>query len=163
MSVKANVVTDALAEWGFREFSEIVPLLIQRSYDESFRKKVLSMSIVAGFVISITRTTLPHVLGYPITYHKGVLHGFACGMLTRKFLEFHKDAEKRDRLLMLCDFENLVELGLFINEICPSLYCTDDEISLFVETVLSDKTRLQAHPFPISREDITAIYKESLL
>jgi len=162
-SAKSGIITDALAEWGFREFSEIISSLRQRQFDENFRRRILLMSTIAGFVISNTRTTLPHLLSYPLTYHKGVPHGFSCGILTHEFLKFHKDKKKIEYMLKLCGFENLNALGSFLKEVCPAIVCNEEDVLSYTSIVYSDKVRLQTHPFEVSYEDILNIYRKSLL
>jgi len=163
MSTNANLETDALAENGFREFSKLLQNIAKRDFDLNFRKKIMMMSNCAGHVISVTRTTLPHILGYPLTYQKRVLHGFSCGLLTYKFLEFHKDTKKKTRLLDLCGFTENGDFGLFMKSVCPNPNCTEVDIQRYTDTVWADRSRLHTHPFDVEREDILNIYRESLL
>ena len=45
------------------------------------------MSALGGVAIAQTMTSLPHGMGYFLTYEKGLPHGMANGVLTQAYLE----------------------------------------------------------------------------
>jgi len=162
MSAQANMITDHFAEGGFYRFSKCLPALKAKDYNDIFRDEIQLISIIGGIVIANTRTTLPHLMSYPLTYDKKVPHGFACGLLTYEFLQFHQDKNKISRMLSLCGFESLDKLGSFLSSICPAVICGKSEISTYSQIVYSDQERLKLHPYEVRIEDIINIYRQSL-
>ncbi len=53
---------------------------------------------LAGEAISITRTTAPHAISYPITAHYGVAHGHAVGLLLPSILVYNAGVTDSDCL-----------------------------------------------------------------
>lgn len=162
MSAQANMITDHFSEGGFYRFSSCLPALKSKAYDVAFRNEIQLISIIGGIVIANTRTTLPHLMSYPLTYDKSVPHGFACGLLTYEFLQFHEDKNKIEQMLSLCGFESLDKLGSFLSSVCPPTVCNENEITAYSHIVYSDQERLKLHPYEVRLEDIMNIYRRSL-
>ena len=161
-SAKANYFTDKIAESAFMDFSKIIPLLKDRKFNDYFRETMMCLSVMGGIVISHTRTTLPHLLGYPLTYHKHIPHGFACGLLTYEFIMFHKDKERVKKFLNLSGFNEMSEVKNFFATECPRVLCTEDEIFEYAQIVYSEKERLSLHPYNVQFDDLIYLYKNSL-
>lgn len=163
LSKDATIYTDNLIIYGLKLFSEIIQNLRFKIFDEAFRIKVSEISSIAGIVIANTRTSLPHLMSYPLTYDKKVKHGFACALLTCEFLNFYQDKTKVSFLVKASGFESVNELQKFISIICPRIICTENEIRQYAEIVYCDKPRLAYLPFELGIEDIYSIYNSSLL
>ena len=51
-------------------------------------------STMAGIIIAQTGTSLPHGMGYPLTYFKNIPHGLANGCLYIEYLKVFKNEKE---------------------------------------------------------------------
>lgn len=85
-SPRANRMTLAMSEEAIRI---LVPELLRLAHGEFVNLSQLHYAaMLAGMVIAQTGTGLVHAMGYPLTYHKGLPHGRANGILLAGYLEF---------------------------------------------------------------------------
>jgi len=163
LSSKSNIVSDALAEKGLKLFGECLNMIKEKDFTYTVREKLMLASTIAGMVIAQTATSLPHAMGYALTYFHKVPHGKANGILLKSYLEFCEDENKVRKILYLLTLENLDELGVFLNDM---LGCVDnvsyEEVCSYSDKIISNKGKLKNHPTPVTIEDIIKIYKNSL-
>lgn len=163
LSSKSNIVSDALAEKGLKLFGECLNMIKEKDFTYVVREKLMLASTIAGMVIAQTATSLPHAMGYALTYFHNVPHGKANGILLKSYLEFCDDENKVRKILYLLTLENLDELGVFLNDM---LGCLDnvsyEEICSYSSKIIANKDKLKNHPSPVSIDDIIKIYKNSL-
>lgn len=95
LSVKASVISDALATESIQMIMACVPKMLEALeakssdvFDSKVRDQLLYASFLAGMVIAQTGTTAVHAMGYSLTYFKNIDHGRANGMLLGEFLRF---------------------------------------------------------------------------
>ena len=93
LNLRAQPLTDALAELAIRMVAEALPRVIATPGDLEARERMLIAAHVAGHVIAHTGTTACHAMSYYLTLHHRVHHGLACAMLlgatvawTRRFM-----------------------------------------------------------------------------
>lgn len=147
LNTKANLISDTLAEKGLELFGESLKALVKKDCSLEVREKLLLASTLAGMVISQTGTSLPHGMGYPLTYEKGVPHGTANGILYPGYLNVFKDRRKLNRLLELIDVSSIDELSKIFNEILDfKVTLTDKEIKTYVDGIMSNEKKLKNHP-----------------
>lgn len=164
MSKKANFFSDRLAEIGMELFKECIPALKEKSYNADIREKLMLVSTIAGFVIAQAGTSLPHAMGYYLTYEKGVPHGRANGILTKAYLELFPDQTKVNKLLLHLDMKSLMDMDSFLKEVLDTKEIfTEEEISYYTEEVSKNKVKLSSYPYELTKEDIYNIYKKSLI
>ena len=85
-------------------------------------------SVMGGIQIAHTGTSLPHGMGYPLTYFRAA-HGLANGVLTIEFLKSFKEQRKIDRMLNILEFRHLAELEAVFNCLIDvKIDITEDEI-----------------------------------
>lgn len=164
LSANANIFSDVLAEKGLELFGQCIQSLRENKITFEIREKLLIASSIAGMVISQSGTSLPHGMGYALTYFKNVPHGKANGMLLKSYLNFCNDKTKVNKIISLLKFNNLNELGKFLIEALgrPMINITDEEMSNYSNSMASNAAKLKNHPDKVSKEDILKIYKESL-
>ncbi|MBO8433892.1 MAG: iron-containing alcohol dehydrogenase [Tyzzerella sp.] len=166
LSTKSNFFSDIIAESGLRLFKECIISISNRDYTMEIREKLLISSTIAGIVISQSSTSIPHTLGYQITYNKGIPHGPATGIFLKEYLKLFGDNNKVKNILEILGFENLNDLDEFIRKVIFE-YCdekfTDDDISCYAETTYLKKEKLKTFPNELSLDDIKKLYKDSLL
>jgi alcohol dehydrogenase class IV len=95
LSVKASVISDALAAESIRLILDCVPELLHALSAEAGavlgpgkRERLLHASLMAGMVIAQTGTTIVHAMGYSLTYFRNIDHGRANGLLLGEYLRF---------------------------------------------------------------------------
>jgi len=163
LSKNANVLSDALAEKGLKLFGECLNMIKEKDFTYIVREKLMLASTIAGMVISQTGTSLPHAMGYALTYFHNIPHGKANGVLLKSYLEFCKDENKVRKILYLLTLENLDELGNFLTAMFGYVNTVSyEEICSYAGIMALNKDKLKNHPTPVNREDILKIYKDSL-
>lgn len=120
--------------------------------------------IDASKAIAQTGTSLPHGMGYALTYYKGLPHGLANGVLYKAYLRSFKDQSKVQKLHVLLGLESYEALEKMLDELCRvDIEISKEEIASYTEEMCANKAKLQNHPEPISKEEVYKIYADSLL
>ena len=163
LSSNANILSDALAEKGLKLFGECLNMIKERDFTYTIRKKLMVASTLAGMVIAQAGTSLPHGMGYALTYFHNIPHGKANGVLLKSYLEFCTDESKVRKILYLLTLENLDELGDFLNAILGYVNSVSyEDICSYTDKMALNKDKLKNHPSPVTKEDILKIYNDSL-
>ena len=153
LSSNSNIVSDALAEKGLKLFGECLNMIKEKDFTFA----------IAGMVIAQAGTSLPHGMGYALTYFHNVPHGKANGVLLKSYLDFCEDENKVRKILYLLTLENLEELGDFLSSMLGHIKSVSyKDISLYSDRMIINKDKLRNHPGEVSREDILKIYNDSL-
>lgn len=164
MSKNANFFSDRLAEIGLDIFKECIPSLKSRTYSPEIREKLLLASTIAGMVIAQAGTSLPHAMGYFLTYEKGIPHGRSNGILVKAYLEQFPVQTKISTLLEHLDMSSLTELDELLKEVLHTTEnFTETDIKYYSKEVSKNKMKLASYPYTITEEDLYHIYKKSLL
>lgn len=124
LSKGATVVSDALAEKAIYYMGRGLRALAEGRLDFALRERLLTGSMLAGLVISITGTCFVHSFGYPLTYFEGLSHGEANAYFLPDFVEYSsRVAEDRvTRIYRLCgvrtadEFRSLIERAVPCNK-----------------------------------------------
>jgi len=163
LSSNANILSDALAEKGLKLFGECLNMIRERDFSYTIRKKLMVASTLAGMVIAQSGTSLPHGMGYALTYYHNIPHGKANGVLLKSYLEFCTDESKTRKILYLLTLENLDELGDFLNSVLGYVNSVSyEDICSYTDKMTLNKNKLKNHPAPVMKEDILKIYTDSL-
>ncbi|MCY6483417.1 iron-containing alcohol dehydrogenase family protein [Clostridium aestuarii] len=163
LTTKANFLSDAVAEKGIKIFGECIEAMKNRDFTYEIREKLLLMSTLGGMVITQTGTSLPHGMGYSLTYFKGIPHGRANGLLLKAYLELCHDKKKVNNILTLINLNSLNEFGCFLQEILGRKESINkEEMNEYAEVIINNKAKLKNHPDKVTKEDIFNIYKKSL-
>ena len=163
LNINANLITDGIIEKSFALWGQCIDSLISGKISLEDRDNLMVVSTMAGMVIAQTGTSLPHGMGYPLTYFKNIPHGLANGCLYREYLGIFKNREKVDniwRLLGLGSHKELIEVLEKFTKV--SIKLTEDEIKEYTDGMWSNKAKLKNHPEEVSYDDIYKIYKNSL-
>jgi phosphonate metabolism-associated iron-containing alcohol dehydrogenase len=86
---RANPLTTAVATESLRHSLWALPRLAAAGGEAEARRAMLLASLLAGMVISQTRTGMAHSMSYPLTAEFGLPHGLACGFTLPSLLEFN--------------------------------------------------------------------------
>lgn len=163
VSAHKNCMSDLYGEAGFELFKDCFENLLKKNLDKEFREKVMFASTLGGIQIAQNTTSLPHGMGYALTYHKGVPHGLANGVLLIEYLKTFSDQSKINKMLKLLGLKNLDELAAILDKLIDlELEITEEEIMDYARAFTSNDEKLKSHPEKLTLEGIAAIYKNSL-
>lgn len=164
LNTNSTYMSEFYGERGFELFKYCFEKLINKDLDKELRSKVMLASTLAGIQISQTGTSLPHGMGYSLTYFKGLPHGLANGVLTIEYLRSFKDKTKVNKMLNILGLNTLNELEeIFTKLFKVDINITDEEIMEYSQAFVSNKGKLKNHPEEVSLEDVVRIYSKSLL
>ncbi len=164
INVKSNPYSELFSMEAMRIFGEYRTHLFADTIDAKVLGEFVRASSFAGIAISQTGTSIPHGLGYPITYHYNMPHGFANAMFLEEYLRICPK-DKVAKVLELSRFDSIAELGAYFkNIICSSMTKIDisyEEIARFTKELMANEKKLANHPDKLSYEQVFMIYKES--
>ena len=170
LSVRASIVSNALAKESITLFAQCVPALAESSapgwtgFSQATRENLAQCALLAGMVIAQTGTTAVHAMGYSLTYFKDIDHGRANGLLLGEYLQFvqQKDPQLVSEILApmhvndVDGFKNIMHRLLGAQETI-----TREEILNFSEKAMQTKNIANSKVEP-TQEDIKAMYVTSL-
>lgn len=163
LAQRANPVTDILA----REALGILgPKLKEIAAGKDLvladRENLLYASMLAGMVINHTGTSIPHALGYSLTYFKGLPHGQATGLILPAFMDFnlsHSNDPKVKAVLQYAGFNSVEELrSIFKSLLGNAPDCTQMEQQKYISICMALKVKSVANNLVVANEnDLTNI------
>lgn len=164
LNANSTYMSDLYGEKGFDLFKACFKKLINKDLDHEFRDQVMMASTLGGIQIAQNGTSLPHGMGYPLTYFKDLPHGLANGVLTIEYLKTFKNQSKINRMLKILEMESLEELEVVFNQLVDvKLDISKEEIESYSRDFIANKAKLKNHTEEVSLEDIIRIYSKSLL
>ncbi|AMJ41658.1 iron-containing alcohol dehydrogenase family protein [Anaerotignum propionicum] len=165
LSVNANFFSEKIVELGLSLFKDCIPALKERVYTSEVRDKLMLASALAGVAIAQTSTSIPHCLGYFLTYEKGIPHGRANGIVTQAYLEMFPKVDKKVGQLLHClDMNSIEDMGAFLKDVLhTSETFTVEEVAYYTERAMESPQKIATFPYPAVKEDIFKVYEKSLL
>lgn len=164
LNKNANLLTDMIASKALNLFGECIDSLLKGEFSYKVRENLMLSSTLAGIIIAQTGTSLPHGMGYHLTYFKNIPHGLANGCLYVEYLRIFKDREKVDTVYKLLGLKSHGELEEILNKLVKvDIDITEEEIREYALAMSSNKLKLKNHPEEVGFEEIFGIYKNSLL
>ena len=166
LSAASNFMSEQIVEAGLKLFKDCIPALKAREYDEETRDKLLLASTFAGIAIAQTGTSLPHYLGYYLTYEKGIPHGRANGMLMKEYLALFPQGDAKVAAVLQClSMDNIDDLDKFMEEVLDITETfTADELKDFAKRAMEAPQRLLSFSaYSILEEHVYTLYERSLL
>lgn len=169
MSVKASIITDALAEASIRLISRSLPEILdfmsgkRTGLQADTREQLLHASCMAGMVIAQTGTTAVHAMGYSLTYFKKVDHGKANGLLLGEFLRFTQKSQPAliAKILAVMDLSSVDQfadlMDVMLGKKCD---ISLDEMQSYSKKAMLTGNILNCVARP-QEEDLLSIYKAS--
>ena len=165
MSKRANIMADVIAKEAVKIIASTFDDLISGELTEDDREKLLYASMLGGVVISQTKTTAVHAMGYSLTYFKNIDHGRANGLLLGEFTKYIERNDK-DRVKEILSCMNLDSAEEFKNILAKILGDKEkfekEELELYAEIAQNAGGTLNSMFVP-SKDEILQIYVESLM
>ena len=170
LSVRASIVSDALAKESIRLFAECAPALAESSvqgwtgFSEETRDNLAQCALLAGMVIAQTGTTAVHAMGYSLTYFKDIDHGRANGLLLPEYLKFVEQKKPRlvAEILAAMYMDKVDAFKILLERLLGSKETiTQEEIVVFSEKAMKTGNIANSTVKP-TQENIQAMYRASL-
>ena len=164
LNSNSTYMSDIYGEKGFELFKYCFEKLVNKELDSEFRSSVMLASALGGMQIAQNGTSLPHGMGYPLTYFKGLPHGLANGVLTIEYLKSFKKQTKIEKMLNILGLASLEELKVIFEKLIDvKIDITVEEIKEYSRDFSSNEAKLKNHTEKVEFEDIVRIYSNSLL
>ncbi|GAU09301.1 iron-containing alcohol dehydrogenase family protein [Desulfoplanes formicivorans] len=170
LSVRASVISNALAKESIRLFAQCAPELAEApapqwtKFSEATREQLAQCALLAGMVIAQTGTTAVHAMGYSLTYFKDIDHGRANGLLLAEYLKFvqQDDPQLVNDILAPMQVKDVDAFQTFLDRLLGSKETiTREEILSFSQKAMHTKNIANSRVEP-TQEDIKAMYLASL-
>ena len=118
MSKRANIMADVIAKEAVKIIASTFDDLISGELTEDDREKLLYASMLGGVVISQTKTTAVHAMGYSLTYFKNIDHGRANGLLLGEFTKYieRNDKDRVKEILSCMNLDSAENLKIFLRK-----------------------------------------------
>lgn len=164
LNTNATMMSDLYAKEGFSYFLECFNAIERNTIDSATREKLLYVSMLAGMVITQTGTSLPHAMGYALTYHKGVAHGMANGILLLEYLKSFQDKTKIKQMLSFMNVKSLEDLEIYLAPFLKiEVEIKEEELIQYATRFYQNEQKRKNHPEEISLEKIIEVYQKSIL
>ena len=164
LSNLAGDITDVLAREGCRRICACLSGLERGELTQGERDSLLLASALGGMVISATGTTAVHAMGYSLTYHRGIEHGRANGLLLPAFLRFcaRQDAPLVARALSACGMSSADELeGALGRLLGERERLSEEEIGQYAAKAIQTGNIAKCAVRP-TQADLEEMYRESM-
>lgn len=165
INIKSNPLNRAIAEIGFKYFSEYKDNMINDCLTEEDYEKMLLTSNIMGQAFMQAGTCLPHGMGYPLSHYKGINHGLSCSVTLGEWLRGFKDQSLVEPVVKMCGFKDTDEMADYVNEILArdiKLSVTHEEIRAWAEQFCANPDKISRNPEPVTVDDIIGIYERAL-
>lgn len=165
LNKNANMFSEHLVELGFAEFKKCKQALIDKVYTPEIRDHLMMTSLLGGITIAQTGTSIPHLLGYVMTYDRHIPHGRVNAIVMQAYLEMFPEGDKKvARLLECLGFATPEELGDYFKKVLDEREVfTPEEVADFTARSMESPAKLSSFPHPVTYEDIYEVYRKSLL
>lgn len=117
---------------------------------------MMTASTMGGMAIAQTGTSLPHALGYKLTYELGMPHGKACGHFLQNYIREASEAEQAF-VLEHAGFASVDEMESFYQAVCGRESVDPSLLEDSVSRLLADPARLAKASFPVDETVIRRI------
>lgn len=164
LNVNANIITDGIAEKALKIWGECIDSLLKREFSFEVREKLMIASTMAGMIIAHTGTSLPHGMGYSLTYFKGIPHGLANGCLYKEYLNVFKNRDKINIIVNSLGLKSYDEFEEILGKLTKvNIEISEKEIKEYTDSIWNNKGKLKNHPEEITYEELYNIYFNSLI
>lgn len=164
---KATPITDLLSLEGMRILGAELKKLVatNQPLDWDSRASLLYGSLLGGLAISITGTTIPHVMGFALTYFKDVPHGRANGMIMPAYMRFNHSKTADPKVMTALRASGFDDLNQF-SDLMRKLSgeppeCNATEKELFIDRTMEANNIRNNIAVP-DREDIKQLLESVL-
>ena len=157
-----SLMSDMTAEKGMNIFKDCKAALIKGEFDYETREKLLTASTLAGISIAQSQTSLPHSMGYYLTYFKHLPHGPANAQFTKAYMDFVPEQDRVEKILSLIGFKDTADLDSFLRKLVDRVTCTEEEINEYTDRMMNIPKKLATVSQQISRDEMAELFRKSV-
>ena len=154
-------LSDAIAEKGMEIFKDCKYPLLKGEFNTETREKLLLASTLGGMAIAQSQTSLPHAMGYYLTFFKELPHGAANAQFTKAYMDFVPEQDRVNKILSLLGFESTADLDGFLEKLTKRVHFTESEINYYTDEMMQIKGKLATVTKEITRQDMYNMFKDS--
>lgn len=162
MTTNTTVYSAYVALEGIRLWGTVKETLVGADIPKEAMATFMNASTLAGIAISQTGTSLPHGMGYALTYNNKIAHGKANGLIMKAYLAMCKDTSRVGHIMNALGFDSLEAFGLFIQSLIGTLEMTKEQVKQYSEAMIANAGKLKNHPDKVCLEDIMKIYEDAV-
>ncbi len=166
INVRSNHYSELYAFKALNLFRKHKDDLMNDNISDEALRDFIHASTYAGVAIAQTGTSLPHALGYPVTYQFGLPHGMANATFMAEFLRVSpKDLVQKvlDATGFTTEEEFAAWLKKFIALTEEKPPIKEEYLEDYAKLISSQEEKLKSHPIKLSLDDIMEMYRNSLL
>lgn len=166
LHASANIYNHMFSDYALKLWGHLIPFLrSDQPLTEELAEKLMLTSTIAGMAIAQTGTAIPHALSYDVTYHHNVPHGKACGTFLAAYLRLFvkKDLPAAKDVLSLLGLSDADEFAALLKELLGTVTLPRKDVDLYITNIMNNAGKLATCPFTLTKEDIEAIYQESVI
>lgn len=166
LSVKNNAISSLFSMQAMKILGRALRVIARKEeLGPENRDSLLYASYLAGVAISLTGTSIPHAIGYSLTYYLGIPHGRANGIIMPAWLEFNHKVSRSDRLINamhVSSWASLPEFRELMEILCgKATDCTAEERNVFLKHAI-DAKNIHNNIIDPQPEDIAEILSNCL-
>jgi len=162
MNTNATKYSEYIALESIRLWGEFKDSLLEDANEEEAMTAFMTASTLAGMAISQTGTSIPHSMGYPLTYEHGLPHGKANAVFMASYLSGCRNTWKVATIMETLGFEDVSEFGRFIHKVVGSIRISEEDIDRYAGMLMSNSRKLKNHPDPVTKALVVQMYRESV-
>ncbi len=166
INLRSSAYSEVYAYKTLEIFSKHKDELMNDDIDKEALLDFVRASTFAGVAISQTGTSIPHALGYPITYQFGFPHGMANVTFMAEFFRVSPQ-DMVDKVLNAMGFESTAEFGEWIKKFITLTEerppVKEEYLEDYAKLISEQPLKLKSHPIKLSHEDILEMYRNSVL
>lgn len=159
-----NPLVQAIAYESIGTMAKAFPNMMRNVLNAEDYENMALASVMAGMVVSQTRTTILHGASYPLTSHKHIAHGRAMALIIANYMRFTAEYEPDvvDRLMKTMNMKDLDEfcatIRTLVGEVKEEERLTEDEVEKFTDEVMASHNLLNTR-VPVTRRDVEKIFR----
>lgn len=166
LAVRSTPLSELYAREALRILGKQLEMLTKiKKLDMDQREALLYGSMLGGMAISTTGTSIPHAMGYYLTFFKGITHGRANGMIMPAYMDFNlrrSNHPKVKEALILSGFQNLEQFADLMTDLCGQApVCNEAEKDKFITQTLQAKNLVNNIVSP-AQEDLVWMLEHML-
>ena len=159
-----NPLVHSIAIESIRSIGECFDALVSGKLELEHREKLMMGSVMAGMVVSQTRTTALHGMSYPMTSIGHIPHGRAMALILINYMQFWNKHEPElvDELMSAMKLGGLNDfikvITALVGTVKPEERLSEATIKAYTDEVMLKHNIINTRA-PITREDVEAIYR----